>query len=77
MSRSRIAEVTVADLIARGVDTVEASCVKCGDQWLSPITFLPPATTIAKVAALMLCPTCDARDVEVQEHGLPSNRSIQ
>jgi Zn finger protein HypA/HybF involved in hydrogenase expression len=66
MSRSRIAEVTVADLIARGVDTVEASCVKCGDQWLSPITFLPPATTITKVAALMLCPICGGRDIEVQ-----------
>jgi Zn finger protein HypA/HybF involved in hydrogenase expression len=65
MSQRRPAEVTVAELTVQGVDAVEASCGNCAAEWLSPITFLPPATTLSKVAALMICPTCGGREIEV------------
>ena len=58
-------EVTVAELAEHGVDSVDAICEKCGNSWRAPIHILPPATTLAKVAALMLCPNCGGRHVEV------------
>ncbi|WP_294537704.1 hypothetical protein [uncultured Rhodoblastus sp.] len=67
MRGRRHAEVTVADLTEQVIDAVNASCLRCGDEWQPPITFFPPATTIDKVAALMVCPTCGGRDIEIQE----------
>jgi hypothetical protein len=56
---------TVATLQDAGIDAVEASCQKCEETWQAPISFLPPATTLEKVAALMACPTCGGRNIEV------------
>ena len=66
---------TVGDLVERGVEDVDAFCVGCGATWRSPITFLPPATTLEKVAALMICPTCGGRDIEVEAPG--NGRTVQ
>jgi hypothetical protein len=56
---------TVGDLLACGIEDVEAFCVGCGSLWRSPITFLPPATSLAKTASLMVCPTCGGRDIDI------------
>jgi hypothetical protein len=56
---------TVAMLSERGVDAVDASCWQCGESWHAPISFLPTATTLGQIAALMACPTCGCRNVEV------------
>jgi Zn finger protein HypA/HybF involved in hydrogenase expression len=65
MTRTVASELTVGDLLARGIEDVEALCVGCGSLWRSPITVLPPATSLTKTAALMICPTCGGRDIEV------------
>ena len=70
-------EVTVAELTAHGVETVEASCLRCGQGWWPPITFLPATTTIRKIAALMVCPTCAGRDVEIQVPVQAASRLLQ
>jgi Zn finger protein HypA/HybF involved in hydrogenase expression len=67
MRRSLRADVTIAELTRYGLEAVAASCLGCGAEWQTPIKFLPPATSLAKVAALMVCPTCGGRDVEIQE----------
>jgi Zn finger protein HypA/HybF involved in hydrogenase expression len=77
MRRRPQAEITVAALTRHGIDAVEASCARCGDGWHAPITFLPSATTLAKIAALMACPTCGGREVEIQIPVGPKGRSIQ
>ena len=59
------ADLTVGDLVERGVEDVDAFCVGCGNMWQSPITVLPDATTLSKVASLMKCPACGGRDIEV------------
>ena len=64
MSRTP-SHTTVGELVERGVEEVDAFCVGCGNMWRSPITILPDGTTLAKVAALMMCPTCGGRDIEV------------
>jgi hypothetical protein len=33
--------------------------------WQAPITFLQPAITMPKVEALMTCPTCGGRAIDV------------
>jgi hypothetical protein len=55
----------VADLLDKGIEGVRAFCPSCGHIWQSPITFLPPLTTMQKVAELMACPICDRRDIEI------------
>ena len=77
MSPSRRAEITVAELTAQGVEAVDASCSRCGAEWRPPISFLPPATTHAKIATLMACPTCGGRDVEIQVPAQTVGRRIQ
>jgi hypothetical protein len=73
---SRIAcNATVGDLVERGIEDVNAFCVGCGATWRSPITFLPQATTLEKVAALVMCPTCGARDIEVE--AMAGGRTVQ
>jgi uncharacterized Zn finger protein (UPF0148 family) len=70
-------EVTVAELTAQGIEALEATCLRCGAEWQPPITFLPPATTLDKIAALMVCPTCGGRDVEIQAPARTVKRSNQ
>jgi hypothetical protein len=38
---------------------------------------LPPATTLAKVAALMACPSCGGKDVEIEAPAHSVCRPIQ
>lgn len=57
--------VTVADLLMRGVEGIDASCLRCGENWRAPITMLPPATSLAKIAELMVCPICGSGNVDV------------
>lgn len=56
---------TVSMLSEREVNAVDASCPRCGESWHAPISFLPAATTLNTIAALMACPTCGCRNVEV------------
>jgi Zn finger protein HypA/HybF involved in hydrogenase expression len=65
MSHVIRSEVTVAELAEHGIDSVDAFCEKCGNSWRAPIYILPPATTLARVAALMACPNCGGRHVDV------------
>jgi Zn finger protein HypA/HybF involved in hydrogenase expression len=67
---------TVADMAAEGVDAVDAFCAHCGNSWLAPISFLPPATTLAKVEALMACPACGGRDVNVSPASGEQSRTV-
>ncbi len=67
MSRSRHSEITVAELMRHDIEAVYVSCVRCGAEWQPPITFFPPATTLNKIAVLMVCPACGGCDVEIQE----------
>ena len=59
-------KVTVGDLAASGIDEVDAMCVRCGSVWRSPISFLPPATTLEKIAELMSCRACGGREIDVE-----------
>jgi len=65
MSHVIRSEVTVAEMAEHGIDSVDAFCEKCGSLWRAPIHILPPATTLAKIAALMVCPNCGGRHVDV------------
>ncbi len=76
MSDAVRSEVTVAELTAQGVDAVDACCVQCGNSWQAPISFLPKATTISKVEALMVCPACGGRDVKVSSAGWEQSRAV-
>jgi hypothetical protein len=69
--------MTVGDLVKRGVEDVKAFCGDCGKLWRAPITFLPPATGLRKVAALMLCPRCGGREIEVSTSGNESSGRLQ
>ena len=57
--------LSVADMLANGADTVAGACESCGHLWRAPITFLPSATTLAKLRTLMQCPRCESADVEI------------
>lgn len=59
-------ELTVGSLLDEGVEDVDAFCVRCGHMWRAPIMFLPRATTLSKVEALMACPVCGGRVIEVE-----------
>ncbi len=56
---------TVAELLASKIDEVDAMCVRCGRTWRAPISFLPAATSLEKIAELMSCPTCGGREIDV------------
>ena len=58
-------EVTVGDVLARGGETVGASCWSCGRVWQAPIVMMPEATSLKKLQGLMRCPTCTRRSVEI------------
>jgi Zn finger protein HypA/HybF involved in hydrogenase expression len=60
-----LSAITVADLIMRGVEEIDASCLRCGENWRAPISILPSATSLAKIEELMVCPACGGRNVDV------------
>lgn len=67
MSAQRDAQIlTVADVLAHGADAVQATCRYCGHIWSAPIGFLPERIMLEKVCALLLCPTCDRTQVDVE-----------
>ena len=57
--------VTVADLLMRAGEEIDASCSRCGENWQAPISILPPSTTLAKIAEVMVCPACGGREVDI------------
>jgi hypothetical protein len=65
MRQVETSAITVTDLFMRGVEEIDSSCLRCGENWRAPITMLPPATTLAKIEALMVCPACGCRNVDV------------
>jgi Zn finger protein HypA/HybF involved in hydrogenase expression len=65
MRRAEPSAIAVADLLMRGVEKIDASCLRCGENWQAPISILPPATTLAKIAELMVCPACGGREVDI------------
>jgi len=67
MSRSRHSKITVAELMRHDIEAVYANCRRCDAEWRPPISFLPRATTLNKIASLMVCPSCGGRDVEIQK----------
>lgn len=77
MRRPAGVELTVGDLMARGVEDVDAFCPSCGNMWTTAITFLPAATTLPKVAALMICPTFEGRGIEANLKPHDSRRNNQ
>jgi hypothetical protein len=68
---------TVAELTAADIDRVDAFCAGCGHMWAAPIDFLPPATDLRKVAALIICPICRGRDIEVDPSLINPGHRIQ
>lgn len=66
MTETANAKLTVAELLARGIDEVRAMCPRCGRRWRSPLSFLPPTTALLTVAKLMSCPTCGGHEIEVE-----------
>ena len=67
--------LTVCDLDAHGADAVSATCEKCGRTWPAMVRFLPPATPLTKVAALLECRACGGQRVSVEpiwRHGPPA-----
>lgn len=57
--------ITVGEMKMHGVEKIWASCGHCGKRWQAPIDILPSATSLAKIAQLIICPTCGERGVKV------------
>ncbi|MDE2361124.1 MAG: hypothetical protein KGM42_00490 [Hyphomicrobiales bacterium] len=58
--------LSVEELVERGVDSVKAGCNYCGKSWSALIDVIPARTTLRKIRALMVCPTCGSADVDVE-----------
>ena len=58
-------KLTVADLDARGADSVTATCGACGREWRAMVRFLPPKVTLAHVSGLLECRACGGQNVSV------------
>ena len=59
-------EISVKELVSQGVDDVAAHCNFCGKSWPAPIGVMPDQTTLRKIRALMVCPTCNRADIDVE-----------
>lgn len=59
-------ELSVEEFVESGVDSVKASCNCCGKSWPALIDVMPARTTLRKIRALMVCPTCGSADVDVE-----------
>ena len=57
--------VTVGDILARGGDSLGASCRHCGHVWHAPIIVMPETTSLRKLQGLMRCPCCTSLKVDV------------
>ena len=66
MGKSWFAGLLVSDMLMEGVCEVIATCPECGKSWTAPIAFLPPATSMSKIAELIVCPLCGSLDVHVE-----------
>lgn len=58
--------ITVSNMLAQGVDVVDATCRYCGHAWSAPIDFLPEQTTLEKIEQLLVCPTCGRDEIDVE-----------
>ncbi len=58
-------KLTLGDLMALEVDAVKAACRSCGHSWRAPYNFLPPSTSLARVASVMICPNCGGVYLEI------------
>ena len=59
-------DLTVEDLVAMGIDAMIATCGDCGNTWRAPTGFLPNQTSTKSIKALMICPSCSSRDIDVR-----------
>jgi predicted RNA-binding Zn-ribbon protein involved in translation (DUF1610 family) len=66
MGKRWFAQLQVSDMLAKGAGEVAADCPSCGNSWTAPIAFLPAATTLRTVAAMMLCPSCGSRNISIE-----------
>ncbi len=66
MSDHDFLELSVEELVERGVDGIKASCNYCGKPWPALIEIMPARTTLRKIRALMVCPTCGSADIDVE-----------
>lgn len=66
MSHDEFIDLTVSQMVARGVDHVKATCGYCGRSWDAPISVMPDGTSLRKIRALLVCPTCTKSDIEVE-----------
>lgn len=66
MNAADPASVTIADMLANGADEVRAICPTCESSWTAPVSFLPPATNLAQVRDLLICPRCASIDIGVE-----------
>ena len=58
--------LSVAEMIAHGADSVSTSCGRCSHLGRALITMLPPETTLAKIAELMVCLDCGSANVHIK-----------
>lgn len=65
MSGNWTKDVTLAELKSGGVCAVEAVCCHCAQKWCVPYDFLPTATSLAKIATIMICPSCGSWSLEL------------
>lgn len=59
-------ELSVDELVDRDVSSVNGSCNYCGKSWAAQIEVMPSRTTLRKIRALMICPTCGSADIDVE-----------
>ena len=65
-AETKLGTITVSEMLARGVDAVDATCRYCGHAWNAPIAFLPERTTLENVGQLLVCSTCSRGDIDVE-----------
>lgn len=70
MTDSYPPSTSVAEMLADGIEDIEATCGYCGHAWRAPIGFLPDQTPLAKISQLLACPRCYRADIDV-ELGFP------
>ena len=74
-TETKPALVLVVEMLAHGVAAVHATCRYCGHNWSAPIGFLPERTTLEKIGQLLVCPTCDRSEIDVEPE-LPATRRV-
>lgn len=59
-------DLSVAHMLAHGLDQVSVSCPRCLSRWRAHITVLPQDTKLAKVQELMMCRDCGDGKVDIE-----------